>query len=528
LELADSLDERKALRIELREIRRQLFETPQISIKEQNNNSIIVTSKTTVTTSKVETDSNNNNMTLNSQDSSISINGNATDRAARRARRAQHMKSLSEESKPAVDVITQNKTGDKPEVSPPKKQISVEITDTTVKTSSTNNKTSIGIKTESIQTSTTITTNSTTKPSFNASNSPGLRRTATWSPKDRVNSSTANKVNQFTANKTKFGAQETPSTVDKSSNRLSLQPEKSINGLTSNRDKSPNRLSLQDKSPTPNRLSLREKSPSRFDTNRDKSPNRFSSQDKSSNRLGAQKPQERPKSVGPETIFSGVSNNATDRMAMFREAAEKEKRDKERQEERKRNAEEFAAKAAAESKRKAEEKKKQEEEEKIRKEKEAKEEPKEEMKDSERMKYAAPCMKKREKKKVVRRTMSISSIVLDWVQEMIKDYPVEVRNFSSSWNDGMAFCALIHHFNPEEFDYSELKAENKRHNFDLAFETGLKCKNIPILLDTEDMVRMAKPEPRSVQCYIQWVWSVYGPTSGYGPTPKEVQTASVS
>lgn len=55
-----------------------------------------------------------------------------------------------------------------------------------------------------------------------------------------------------------------------------------------------------------------------------------------------------------------------------------------------------------------------------------------------------------------------------------------------------------------------------------------KVKNIPILLDTEDMVRMPKPEPRSVQTYIQWIWSVYGPTSGYGPTPKEVQSASLS
>ena len=33
-----------------------------------------------------------------------------------------------------------------------------------------------------------------------------------------------------------------------------------------------------------------------------------------------------------------------------------------------------------------------------------------------------PCMKKREVKKPIRRTMSISSIVLDWCKEMVKDY----------------------------------------------------------------------------------------------------------
>ena len=32
-----------------------------------------------------------------------------------------------------------------------------------------------------------------------------------------------------------------------------------------------------------------------------------------------------------------------------------------------------------------------------------------------------------------------------------------------------------------------------------------------------------RPGPRSVQTYIQWIWSVYRPTLGYGLTPKEVK-----
>ena len=45
-------------------------------------------------------------------------------------------------------------------------------------------------------------------------------------------------------------------------------------------------------------------------------------------------------------------------------------------------------------------------------------------------------MKKREKKKPMRRTMSIGQIVLDWVQEMTKDYEqygVEIKNFRFVW-----------------------------------------------------------------------------------------------
>ena len=49
---------------------------------------------------------------------------------------------------------------------------------------------------------------------------------------------------------------------------------------------------------------------------------------------------------------------------------------------------------------------------------------------------------------------------------------VNVVNFSTSWNDGLAFCALIHYFCPESFDFNTLDAKNRKHNFQLAFDTA--------------------------------------------------------
>jgi hypothetical protein len=49
---------------------------------------------------------------------------------------------------------------------------------------------------------------------------------------------------------------------------------------------------------------------------------------------------------------------------------------------------------------------------------------------------------------------------------------LKIENFSTSWNNGMAFCALIHHFYPDAFNYEELRPENRRHNFDLAFRVA--------------------------------------------------------
>uniref|UniRef100_A0A5K3FV07 Calponin-homology (CH) domain-containing protein n=1 Tax=Mesocestoides corti TaxID=53468 RepID=A0A5K3FV07_MESCO len=52
-------------------------------------------------------------------------------------------------------------------------------------------------------------------------------------------------------------------------------------------------------------------------------------------------------------------------------------------------------------------------------------------------------------------TASPKEIMLHWCQAMTKGYPnVDVKNFGSSWADGLAFCALIHHFYPDAFDFS--------------------------------------------------------------------------
>ena len=49
-------------------------------------------------------------------------------------------------------------------------------------------------------------------------------------------------------------------------------------------------------------------------------------------------------------------------------------------------------------------------------------------------------------------------------------FQIPMTNFSTCWNDGLAFCALIHVFYPDNFDWFSLKKENRRHNFTLAFE----------------------------------------------------------
>lgn len=40
--------------------------------------------------------------------------------------------------------------------------------------------------------------------------------------------------------------------------------------------------------------------------------------------------------------------------------------------------------------------------------------------------------------------------LLEWCKEVTKDYSgVKVTNLTTSWRNGMAFCAVIHHYQPE-------------------------------------------------------------------------------
>ncbi|CAH0715215.1 unnamed protein product, partial [Brenthis ino] len=83
---------------------------------------------------------------------------------------------------------------------------------------------------------------------------------------------------------------------------------------------------------------------------------------------------------------------------------------------------------------------------------------------------------------------------------------VKLENFSTSWADGLAFCALLHHFLPDAFDYSKLSPEKRRHNFTLAFKVADEKAGIYPLLDVDDMVAMRKPDWKCVFTYVQSIY----------------------
>uniref|UniRef100_G3QC60 Calponin-homology (CH) domain-containing protein n=1 Tax=Gasterosteus aculeatus TaxID=69293 RepID=G3QC60_GASAC len=103
----------------------------------------------------------------------------------------------------------------------------------------------------------------------------------------------------------------------------------------------------------------------------------------------------------------------------------------------------------------------------------------------------------------------IKQILLEWCRSKTIGYQnIDIQNFSSSWSDGMAFCALVHSFFPLDFDYNTLDPANRKHNLQLAFTTAEEQADCLRLIEVEDMMVMGdKPDPMCVFTYVQSLYN---------------------
>ncbi|XP_007935689.1 smoothelin-like protein 2 [Orycteropus afer afer] len=104
---------------------------------------------------------------------------------------------------------------------------------------------------------------------------------------------------------------------------------------------------------------------------------------------------------------------------------------------------------------------------------------------------------------------SIKQLLLEWCRNKTLGYKhVDLQNFSSSWSDGMAFCALVHSFFPDAFDYNALSPTQRQKNFELAFTMAENLANCERLIEVEDMMVMGrKPDPMCVFTYVQSLYN---------------------
>jgi len=92
-------------------------------------------------------------------------------------------------------------------------------------------------------------------------------------------------------------------------------------------------------------------------------------------------------------------------------------------------------------------------------------------------------------------TTNLEKALLTWCQNSTKDYyDVNIKDFTNSWKDGLAFNALIHKHRPHLLDFNKLVEDRekftssykyKEYTLENAFNIAQKKLQIERLLDIE-------------------------------------------
>ncbi|XP_042355869.1 EH domain-binding protein 1-like protein 1 isoform X9 [Plectropomus leopardus] len=132
--------------------------------------------------------------------------------------------------------------------------------------------------------------------------------------------------------------------------------------------------------------------------------------------------------------------------------------------------------------------------------------PEEEVSD---LKFAHPAPMVREeadgKDDAAEGLVNSSQSLLQWCQEITSGYQgVKVTNFSTSWRNGLAFCAILHHFHPDKINFDQLDSHDIKLNNKKAFD-GFEALGISRLLEPSDMVLLSVPDRLIVMTYLSQI-----------------------
>jgi len=96
--------------------------------------------------------------------------------------------------------------------------------------------------------------------------------------------------------------------------------------------------------------------------------------------------------------------------------------------------------------------------------------------------------------------------LIEWARAKTEGYKgVQIDDVDKSFQDGLAFCALVNKYNPKLLDYDALDPKNVKHNIELALRIAEEEMGIPMLIDPEDLANpdpTARPDEQCIMTYL--------------------------
>ncbi|KAJ0058220.1 hypothetical protein NL108_009107 [Boleophthalmus pectinirostris] len=102
--------------------------------------------------------------------------------------------------------------------------------------------------------------------------------------------------------------------------------------------------------------------------------------------------------------------------------------------------------------------------------------------------------------------MASPKVLREWCRVTCAGYSsVDVKDWSSSFKSGLAFCAIIHKHRPDLIDFSSLSKDNAYQNNKMAFELAETKLGVSMLLDAGEIASASEPDRLAViTCLFQF------------------------
>ncbi len=86
---------------------------------------------------------------------------------------------------------------------------------------------------------------------------------------------------------------------------------------------------------------------------------------------------------------------------------------------------------------------------------------------------------------------NLEKTLLAWCRQNTQNYTgVDIKNFSTSWSDGLAFNALVHRWHSELFQFPAVVKMHPNARLEHAFRLAQELHGIERLLDPEGKILM--------------------------------------